>query len=351
MAVIQNVVRAWRELRGDTGNYHDQILAGAFPALTPGGVQAATLGALQAAAGTLARAMVTASVEGDRGALTPDTLYAIAYDLVRHGQYVALLEVRGTGARLLRADANAPTYGGPERESWRYNLTIGGPSHTRTQNAPAAAVCHVLWNADSITPWRGRGPLAVAASSGTLAALMARSLTGEAAIPSVRVTAMPAGQGEETGKRLAQSVRSKHGGIAFPETTYAAGGQGRTAAPAADWKGQRYGFDAEQSAVNLHALMHEEVFGACGVPTALAPGSKAAGPAAREAFRQLLVGTVEPLSRLVAAEVGRVLESPVKLSFTKLAAVDVAARGRAVHILAQAGVERDEAMRLVGWTE
>ena len=48
---------------------------------------------------------------------------------MKHGQYVALLQIQRDGsARLMRADANSPTYGGPDRESWSYNLTIGGPS-------------------------------------------------------------------------------------------------------------------------------------------------------------------------------------------------------------------------------
>ena len=341
-------IRSWlREFRA-AGDYEDQQLRQAFPDLTPGGVQAATLGALQTAAGAVARALATAAVDGDRGALPASTRYAIGYDLVRHGQFVALLQIQRDGAaRLLRADANSPTYGGPERESWRYNLTIGGPSHTRTLTAPADTVAHILWNSDSITPWRGRSPLAVAAASGSLAARIAHSLTGEAAIPSVRVTPMPMGQQEGAAQLLADRLR--RGGLVFPETAMSAGGQGRVAAPLTDWKANRYGFDAPDSAVKLHQLLTEEIGCACGVPAAMMAGARSAGPAMKESFRQFLLLTVEPLAALVAAEVGRVIESPVRLRFDALAAVDAPGRARAVHVLTQSGIDKAEAMRRAGW--
>ena len=82
---------------------------------------------------------------------------------------------------------------------------------------------------------------------------------------------------------------------------------------------------------------------------AVAAGSAAAGPSQREAWRQLLAGTVEPLARLIEAEVSRVLESSVSLRFDKLAGVDAAGRARAVHVLAQAGVPQDDALAMVGW--
>ena len=75
----------------------------------------------------------------------------------------------------------------------------------------------------------------------------------------------------------------------------------------------------------------------------------AAGPAIREAQRELLTGTVQPLSDLVAEEASRVLESTVTITHHKLAAADVAARARGVHILTQAGIDSGRALELVGW--
>ena len=114
---------------------------------------------------------------------------------------------------------------------------------------------------------------------------------------------------------------------------------------------RRLGPDIPEASVNLETLVLQTVLACCGVPPALAPGAAAAGPAMREAQRAFLTATVQPLGALLEAEVSRVLERPVRIRFHKLAAADVAARARGVHVLTQAGVDRDRALALVGWEE
>ena len=63
-----------------------------------------------------------------------------------------------------------------------------------------------------------------------------------------------------------------------------------------------------------------------------------------------MTGTVIPLADLIAEESGRVLESTVTFSHHALAAADTAARARGVHILVQAGIDKDRALELVGWS-
>ena len=87
-----------------------------------------------------------------------------------------------------------------------------------------------------------------------------------------------------------------------------------------------------------------------GVPWSLMPASQAAGPAQREAQRQMLGTLVEPVGQLIALECGRVLEREVTLTHHRLAAADVAARARAVHVLTEVGIEKDRALELVGWS-
>ena len=70
-----------------------------------------------------------------------------------------------------------------------------------------------------------------------------------------------------------------------------------------------------------------EIGAICGVPWPLMPGSGAAGPAIREANRELLTGTVQPLGNLIIEEAARVLETPVTMTHHKLAAADSAAAG------------------------
>ena len=86
----------------------------------------------------------------------------------------------------------------------------------------------------------------------------------------------------------------------------------------------------------------------CGVPAALVnPAS--AGPAAREAWRRLTVGTLEPYARLIEAELSRVLERPVVVKLRRLAGVDAAGRARALHVLTEAGFAPEAAQELLGW--
>ena len=72
-------IRGWlREFRAAAGGYEDQQLRQAFPGLSSGAVRAASLGALQAATGAVARALASAAVEGDRGALPAATRFAMS---------------------------------------------------------------------------------------------------------------------------------------------------------------------------------------------------------------------------------------------------------------------------------
>ena len=101
--------------------------------------------------------------------------------------------------------------------------------------------------------------------------------------------------------------------------------------------------------VELHALALQETAGVCGLPSPMVPGSDAAGPAAREAFRQFVALTVQPLGRILEAEVSRVLERPVRLMHHQLASADVAARARALKALIENDIDQALAIKLVGW--
>ena len=109
--------------------YTDQILAGSYAAAT-GRVHAAATAGVQAASGIVGRALASAVVEGDGGAVDPFMLEAVGTDLVRSGRFLGRLTVGPGGrVRILRACA-APsvTYGNADPESWVYWLSEeGGP--------------------------------------------------------------------------------------------------------------------------------------------------------------------------------------------------------------------------------
>ena len=74
-----------------------------------------------------------------------------------------------------------------------------------------------------------------------------------------------------------------------------------------------------------------------------------AGPAAREAWRRLTVGTIEPYARLLESELSRVLERTVVIKLRRLGGIDSAGRARALHVLTEAGFTKEDAADLLGW--
>ena len=228
------------ETRGG-GDYTDAILASFFAATT-GRIHAASVAGVQAAAGIVGRALASATVENDGGAVDTHLLEGIGTDLVRAGRFLGRLTVGADGrVRLLRAGAVASVvYGDADPDSWRYALSMSGPSSARTVWATAAEVVNVRINADSLRPWEGIAPLARAVASGQLAARLASSLGDEADIVVSRIIPIAQGSGEGAANQLSKAIAGTlPGRLAFPETQLAgqgADGQARrcvTSAPRA----------------------------------------------------------------------------------------------------------------------
>ena len=331
------------------GDYTDAVLTSFFGAAT-GQVLAAATAGVQAAAGIVGRALASATIDGDGGAVDPHLLEGIGTDLVRSGRFLGRLTVGADGrARILRAGAVASVvYGDADPESWRYSLQMPGPSSARTVWAEAAEVVNVRINSDSYRPWEGIAPLSRAAASGELYAKLSESLRDEASVAVVRLIPQPQGSTLLFDNMRAALTGHLPGRVAFPETTAAGGGAGRSSAPLRDWAATRLGYEADTPAGTLYAHLFSECAECCGVPAALVNPSSA-GPAAREAWRRLTVGTLEPYARLIEAELSRVLETGVVLKLRRLGGVDAAGRARALHVLTTAGFDKDEAADLLGW--
>ena len=314
-------------------------------------IQATATAGVQAAAGIVGRALSAATLEGDGGAVNPHLLEGIGTDLVRAGRFLGRLIVGPGGrVRILRAGAVASVVSGEaDPDTWRYSLSMGGPSSARTVWATAAEVINVRINSDSYRPWEGIAPLARAVASGQLAARLAASLGDEADVVVSRILPIAQGSGEAAANQLSKVIAGTlPGRLAFPETQLAGAGAGRSSAPMRDFGATRTGWEAPPSAATIYAHLFSEVAEVCGVPGALVnPAS--AGPAAREAWRRLTVGTIEPYARLIESELTRVLERPVTVKLRRLGGVDAAGRARALHVLVEAGFTKENAADLLGW--
>ena len=242
------------ETRG-AGNYTDQILSGYVAAAT-GRIQAASVAGVQAAAGIVGRALASATIENDGGAVDPHLLEGVGTDLIRSGRFLGRLTVGPRGrVRILRACA-APsvTYGNSDPESWIYWLQESGPSEARTVRAVASEVVNVRINSDSRRPWEGVPPLARAVASGQLAARLAASLGDEADIVVSRIIPIAQGSGETAANQLSKAISGAlPGRLAFPETQLAGGGAGRSSAPLKDFGATRTGWESPISGPTLYA--------------------------------------------------------------------------------------------------
>ena len=152
---------SWRpapERRSYTGD----VLAYFHAEATGRTAQAATTGALQTAAGLLARAFSAAMPTGDLGLLTPFVLADIGFDLMRRGESVWLFQVDADGPALLRAGrtAGAAVQGTADPRTWRY---VAHPARPRLdphgQRRRRGRCCISGSTRNPSTPWRGRSPI------------------------------------------------------------------------------------------------------------------------------------------------------------------------------------------------
>ena len=309
--------------------------------------------ALEAAAGSYARAFAVAEVTPATPAtraLTPELLALMARDLIRRGEFVHVIEVDREGVRLTPA-GSWDVRGRFDPVTWRYRCDLFGPSGNVTRNLPGAAVAHGRYSVDPARPWWGVSPLGWARLTGKLHANLEDAIADEAS--GTRGHVLPVPQGPDTGDDtdpladLRADIASLRGKTVLAETTSAGWGEGQMAAPAADWRPVRLGFNAPASMATLRTDSAQAVLAACGCSADLFAAGDAAGQ--RESWRRFLHGSVQPLADLVAAELAVKLEAPgLRLTFDRLFASDLSGRARAFGSLVQGGMDKDRAARLAG---
>ena len=137
---------------------------------------------------------------------------------------------------------------------------------------------------------------------------------------------MPDGATVAQRQGVAKDIRDARGRVIVPETTRAGIGQGAAAAPQRDFESSRVGPDPSANALALQDSAAMAVLRALGIPPGLYTGS---GGASREAYRQFYAVTVNPLARLIEAELRVKLGIPeLAISLDDLAAIDIVAKSR-----------------------
>ena len=324
-----------------------------------GGVASATA-AVETAAGLWGRALslaTVAPVSRRTSALTPSTLAQIGRALCRSGEIVFLTDVARGRVQLLPASAAYVVVGHGDPSTWIYTVTVDGPGHTMTVHRPRSGVAHLQYMTDPIRPWHGRAPWSSAGLSGTLLAGLEKQLSGEAGSASGYILPTPdlgdrgqadadADEEDDPLTTLRRDLASAGGRTVLAPTTAAGYGAGPGAAPAKDFQPERFGFNPPETAVETRRDAERSILAACGVPPALA-NHAAPGTSLREAWRQLTVGTIEPIATIVGEQLSEALGQRVTLTLP--AAADVKGiQVRSVAALVQSGVPLAEARQVVG---
>ena len=311
------------------------------------------LGAVEMAAGAYARAFAGASVSPAVPALTPAIRGNLGRQLIRRGEAVYLIQVR-RGALQLLPVGSWDVRGGWERESWFYRCDTFGPSGNTTHFVPGAAVVHALYAYDESRPWLGLSPLQWAASTGALAANLERRLGQEAGGPVGHVIPVPAADDNDDEEEptaledLRADMAAAKGGTVLTETTAAGWGEGQQAAPQTDWQARRFGADPPATLAVLRSDAGQAVLALCGCPPSLfVPNSD--GTSQRESWRRFVMGSVEPLAKIVAAELADKLDAPgLAFDFAGLWAHDLAGRAQSFKQMVTAGMDLQKAAALSG---
>ena len=340
------------ERRQSGGSFTDAVLR-MLEAQAAGSVAStASTAAVEAAAGALSRALAAAEVSGPewvRGAVSAEFLAQVGRDLVRSGQSLHVLHVDLAGRVSLLPAASWHFEGSAHPDTWRVRATVYGPSTSETRYLPFAGVVFCKWGSTPGQRYTGTGPLSWANTTARLQSESERSLADEAGGPIANLLAVPQDGGDGTGDDpladLKADLRTARGKALLLETVAAAWGEGRQVAPQRDWKPERLGPDPPDGLVQVRTDAFKAVLAAAGCSVAMFDDSD--GTSKREALRQFFLGTVQPLARLLEAELSAKLEVHIRLSFD-LYNVDLAGRAQAFQKLVAGGVAVNEALIKAG---
>lgn len=126
-------------------------------------------------------------------------------------------------------------------------------------------------------------------------------------------------------------------------------GQGGQAAPRRDYELSRLAPSPKEETVKLRDEISQALLSAAGVPIELA--TSAEGSSTREGWRRFLHGTVDPLGRIVLAEIRRKLGGAPNVNFDRLMASDLSGRARAFQSMVGGGMAIERAATLAGLLE
>ena len=240
---------------------------------------------------------------------------------------------------------------GELERDWNCRVTVNGPSTNTTRLLSRESLVFVRWGSDPGGRHRGRGPLSWASTTARLHSEVERSLADEASGPVAQILTTPDGAGGDPDTdhdplaALRRDVKAARGRALLVESTSGGWGEGTQGAPRRDWMPSRLGPNPPEALANVGNDAFMRVLAAFGMSRSLFDSSD--GTSKRESLRQLHLGCIQPLARVLQHELTARLETDVKLKFD-LYPADLAGRAQAFKNLVAGGVAITEALATSG---
>ena len=323
-------------------SYTDQVVA---RLLASAGVASdgGALAAIETASHLWGAGLASATVKPSNlalSAVSASVLDSIGRSLCRTGESLHVIDVRN-GKVMLTPCGSWIVTGSDNPSTWSYGVTLSGPTATRTVTIPAEAVVHVRYSPDPARPWIGRSPMSMALDTARVAGLLEHATSEELNFTQQQILSPRRNQGEYGTDSLTPDLITK-----IVEAFAAHTGSGAFVVPG-DLEPRRLGPDPPDSFPLLRDRFEHSILSMHGIPPALiAAVGSATG--SREAFRQLLHGTIKPLGLLLAEELQAKLDPSAALDFSALRAGDIAGTSRAFGSLVTAGLTPQSAAAGVG---
>ena len=301
---------------------------------------------VEVAAGLWARGFASATITPDNPAtrsLTAPVLARIGRSLLSRGQ--AVFEIAVTGGRLRLVPASTwDVTGGADPATWTWDVDIPGPSGTVTRSLSSDRILNLTYSEDSARPWVGLGPLQLSKTTVDLMSNIETRLRQEMGQAVGNVIPLP---NVNSATQLQADLRALNGELSLVESTSGGWGEGSQGAPESDWQPRRLGGNPPQSVDVIRSHVAQSILAAAGVPISLIAGGD--GALAREGWRQFMLGTLAPVSRIIIPALAEGLDSPdLAFDFSGIGASDIAGRARAFQSLVGGGMGLTQAAGLSG---
>ena len=341
----------WRKAPEKRSGYTDGLVT-AFETRANSISNAAATAAVEAAARAVSHALMACDVEGPdwtKRAISPSWLAITGRSLVRRGEALSVIRMRGADLRLTPAGywswEPMQTHDDEDEEDWRVRASTYGPNSTTTRLLTRDQVIYVAWGAGADLRHIGRPPTSWASLTARTTGETERSLGDEGASPVAQIIPLPEGSGDVSSDddsdpwaHIRSAISGAKGGVLMPETTRGGHGDGDINAPRRDWESRPVHGQPTEAMVLAAKESFNRMLSAAGIPAQMHDASSPS-TGMREAARQFYILTLRPITVLLEHELSMRLETEIRLQHDEAAFMDVAGRAGAVKKLVDAGVD------------